>query len=327
MKNYYEILGVNENASADEIKKAYRKLSKQFHPDVNQNGEEKFKDITEAYENIGNENKRNEYNNRKNNPFGGGMGFDDIFNHFNGGGHTQRPKSPDKVINVEITPIESFFGVNKVLEYNTMECCGVCHGSGGNRKVCNTCKGNGFINQRLGTGMFVHNIQMQCPECHGGGSTIINRCGGCYGIAMTQKVEKISVAIPSNVDDGDFMRVAGKGDYNPPTKLVGDLILKINMVKRDNYEKHGKDLILNKRISPVDMLLDDQIEVIHPEGNLKIKLPDGFDTETPLRVKNKGYKFNDGPGDFYVKIYVTKKEIKNQEKIKEILEQLVQVLN
>ena len=327
MKDYYKILGVEETATQDEIKKVYRKLSKQFHPDVNQNGEEKFKDITEAYENIGNENKRNEYNNRKNNPFGGGMGFDDIFNHFNGGGHTQRPKSPDKVINVEITPIESFFGVNKVLEYNTMECCRVCHGSGGDRKVCNTCKGNGFINQRLGTGMFVHNIQMQCPECHGGGSTIINRCGGCYGVAMTQKIEKISVAIPSNVDDGDFMRVVGKGDYYPPTKLVGDLILKINMVKRDNYEKHGKDLILNKRISPVDMLLDDQIEVIHPEGNLKIKLPDGFDTETPLRVKNKGYKFNDGPGDFYVKIFVTKKEIKNQEKIKEILEQLVQVLN
>ena len=312
MKNYYDILGVNENTTLDDIKKAYRKLSKQYHPDVNPNGEEKFKDITEAYEILGDQNKKNDYDNRRNNPFGS-FNMEDLFHGFGGG----RPpmKAPDKIINLEINPIESYFGVNKVLEFNSSDCCNVCDGNGGDRKVCNVCNGSGVIIQQFGSGMFVQRIQTQCGQCRGEGSVISKRCLACHGTGLKNTLEKLSVSIPKNVDDGDFMRVAGKGDFNNKARSKGDVILKIIMTKRDGYEKIGKDLVLNKRLNPIEILSDEQIEISHPDGNLKIKLPDTFDSEKPLRVPSKGYKFNDGNGDFYIKVYVTKPNIKDPETI------------
>ena len=220
MKNYYEILGVAENASQDEIKKSYRKLSKQYHPDVNPEGEEKFKDIAEAYDILGDENKRQQYNQRKNNPFAGrGGNFDaqSIFEEMVNGGRRQNTKSPDKVISISMTPIDSYFGIEKEISYDYLKVCKPCDGNGGNRSVCSTCGGQGYVMQRMGTGMFQQIFNVTCNGCGGQGSVITKKCDTCNGNGMIKEKEKIVISIPKNVDNGDFLRIATKGDYGKTT--------------------------------------------------------------------------------------------------------------
>jgi len=328
MKNYYEILGVEETSTQDDIKKAYRKLSKQYHPDVNPEGEEMFKDISEAYENIGDPQKRSQYDNRKNNPFagmGGGNGFDihDMFEQMMGGGRRQQqPKAPDKVINLKVNPVESYFGFKKEIEYVVAERCNPCNGTGGDRKVCHQCNGQGVVIQVFGTGMFKQRIQSTCNVCNGSGSVIMRGCNTCHGKGLTPKKEKLVITIPANVDNGDFMRAQGKGDFNNQANTRGDLIIKIDLVNENGFEKIGMDLVYNKKTSPFDVLLNDKLEIPHPEGDIRINMPENLDTNVPLRVGGKGYKTPEGNGDIYIKVSVSKNGgISNEmkEKIKEIL--------
>jgi molecular chaperone DnaJ len=328
MKNYYEILGVEETSTQDDIKKAYRKLSKQYHPDVNPEGEEMFKDISEAYENIGDPQKRSQYDNRKNNPFagmGGGNGFDihDMFEQMMGGGRRQQqPKAPDKVINLKVNPVESYFGFKKEIEYVVAERCNPCNGTGGDRKVCHQCNGQGVVIQVFGTGMFKQRIQSTCNVCNGSGSVIMRGCNTCHGKGLTPKKEKLVITIPANVDNGDFMRAQGKGDFNNQANTRGDLIIKIDLVNENGFEKIGMDLVYNKKTSPFDVLLNDKLEIPHPEGDIRINMPENLDTNVPLRVGGKGYKTPEGNGDLYIKVSVSKNGgISNEmkEKIKEIL--------
>lgn len=308
MKNYYEILGVEETATQDDIKKAYRKLSKQFHPDVNPQGEDRFKEISEAYENIGDEKKRQDYDVRRKNPFGnlgGNNSFDihSIFEQMMGGGNRQKAKAPDKVVEVLLTPLDSFFGVNKEIVFNTFQMCELCFGSGGEKSVCTTCSGYGFVTQVFGTGMFRQSIQMACNSCSGTGAIINKGCLNCSTTGQVPKKEKLSVSIPKNVDNGDFMRLRGKGDYNQKSNNRGDVILKVNMDNNGDFEKVGMDLVYKKKLNVLDLLMNDKIEVEHPEGKLNLSKPDFLDTEKPLRIHNKGYK-GEVNGNFYIKISV-----------------------
>jgi len=329
LETYYEVLGVQETATQDEIKKAYRKLSKQYHPDVNPEGDEKFKEIAEAYENIGDENKRKEYDNRKNNPFAnfGGGGFDihSMFEQMMGSSNMRRPSVPDKNLDLEITPFESFFGAEKEFKINTKIKCNPCDGIGGDRKVCETCKGNGQVLQIFGTGMFTQKIQMTCPSCHGSGSLIVNPCKICKGVAIVDEIETIKIKIPSNVDNGDFMRLKNKGDYYNQLNMRGDLIIRVILISKDNFEKMGSDLIYNKKINILDLITQDTIEISHPEGNINITIPEKLDTDKPLRIQNKGYITPQGRGNFYIKISVLKETSLSKEtkdKFKEILKQI-----
>ncbi len=166
MKDFYSILGVNEKASQEEIKKAYRKLSKQFHPDVNPEGAEQFKEIATAYDTLGDQQKRQQYDMGPQNPFGGfGGGSADFFDLFN---QTQRRQNrvPDKVITVEVSPIESYTGIERELNIQTRDACGGCGGTGGERKVCNVCAGRGVIQQKVGNGFFQQIIQTPCGACN-----------------------------------------------------------------------------------------------------------------------------------------------------------------
>jgi molecular chaperone DnaJ len=327
MKNYYNILGVSETASQDEIKKAYRKLSKQYHPDVNPEGEEMFKDVSEAYDNLGDENKRRQYDNSKNNPFAGmggpGMDINSIFEQMMGG-QRQKQRAPDKVITVNLTPKDSFFGVKKDFEYSVADCCDTCNGNGGDRSICHHCKGNGFIVQQFGTGMFRQTIQSACPHCNGQGSTIMKVCTSCNAKGVKIIKEKINVTIPKNVDNGDFLRIQGKGDYNLNAKIKGDIILKVNLINDNGFEKMGRDLIYAVKISPLSVIMNEQIEIPHPEGTIKVSLPNEFDSDRPLRVGGKGYKYPDGNGSLYVKVGV-KSNLKYSDEVlnsvKELLEQ------
>jgi molecular chaperone DnaJ len=326
MKNYYDILGVSETSSQDEIKKAYRQLSKQYHPDVNPEGEEKFKEVSEAYENIGDETKRRDYDNRRNNPFAnmGGHGnydFNSIFEEMMEGHRQQRPRrAPDKIINVDINPVESYLGVKKEIKYDYKEICTPCNGDGGQTSICNTCRGVGTITQRVGNGMFNQIVQTQCPSCFGKGKIIINPCNNCYGQGILIKNETLLVTIPKNVDNGNFMRVPAKGDFNQNMKLRGDLVLQINLFSNDGFEKNGNDLIYYLKLNVLDIILQKQIKLPHPEGELLINLPKNISSEKPLRLVKKGYRGDSNSGDFYVKMNITNEIDLPQEKIDQIQE-------
>ena len=307
MKDYYQILNINKNASQGDIKKAYRKLSKQYHPDVNPQGEEKFKDIAEAYDILGNETKKKQYDNP--NPFGGNP-FD-MFNQQRT--QQRRPKIKDKVMRVTLSPEESFKGLDKELTYKSKVSCELCVGTGGDKKGCTSCAGRGVHRQKMGTGFFTQVVESTCPTCRGTGQIVINPCMNCQGEGAIDKFKNIKVTIPKSVDNGDFLRVNGKGDFI--NGIQGDLLVQINMIK-SKYEKVGKDLVFNLNIAPIDMLINKTFRVSHPDGDLDINLPKNLSTEKPLRVKSKGFVTQNGIGDFYIKVGVTNKSISDEDKVK-----------
>ena len=316
MKDFYSILGVNEKASQEEIKKAYRKLSKQFHPDVNPEGADRFKEIAEAYDTIGTESKRQEYDNKKNNPFGGmfngsgGGGMDDLFSMFNGGFNPfqqrRRQRAPDKVLNVHVTPSESMLGSNKKINYHKKEQCSVCSGNGGKREQCMTCQGRGVVQQQFNFGGQIHVQTHDCPSCKGQGSVLIETCFTCNGNGHKPTFASIDIDIPRSLDNGDFLRVPNAGDYQNSVG-VGDLVIQIRLNPDENFEKIGADLYANIRVSPEDFITENSFKIPHPEGELMIKVPvDTLTTEKPLRIKGKGYYINEGRGDLIVKIHVNR---------------------
>ena len=327
MKDFYSILGVNEKASQEEIKKAYRKLSKQFHPDVNPEGAERFKEIAEAYDTIGTESKRQEYDNKKNNPFGGmfngsgGGSMDDLFSMFNGGFNPfqqrRRQRAPDKVLNVHVTPSESMLGSNKKINYHKKEQCNVCSGNGGKREQCMTCQGRGVVQQQFNFGGQIHLQTHDCPSCKGQGSVLIETCFTCNGNGHKPTFASIDIDIPRSLDNGDFLRVPNAGDYQNSVG-VGDLVIQIRLNPDENFEKIGADLYVNIRVSPEDFITENSFNIPHPEGELIIKVPvDTLTTEKPLRIRGKGYYINEGRGDLIVKIHVNRSLSKITEEQKE----------
>jgi len=322
MKNYYDVLGVNEKATQDEIKKSYRKLSKQYHPDVNPDGDEKFKEIAEAYENIGDEKKRQDYDIRRKNPFaemsGGGFDMHSMFEQMMNMGRQQNKKAPDKVIQLDVTIHETFFGSNKEISYSSGIKCDPCNGEGGSKKTCETCKGRGIVIQIFGTGLFTQQMQSTCPSCNGSGSRIIVACSKCNGRGLNVENQKIQISIPSGVDSGDFLRVPNKGDYNTQVKINGDLILKVNLLNDNKFQKIGNDLVYTKIMDPLSLLLEKNVIIEHPEGELSIKIPNILSTEKPLRISNKGFKNKDSVGNFFIKIVVEKTKELDQNKIEKI---------
>jgi molecular chaperone DnaJ len=315
MKNYYEILGVSKDASLDEIKKVYRKLALEYHPDRNPQGTDKFKEIAEAYETLSDDQKRKEYNFKLENPnagrfggrnpFGGnpfGGNFEDIFSQMFGGGNNQqrRRTAPEKIVDIQISPVDSFKGADIEISYLRKSDCQTCRGTGGEKTGCMVCSGQGYITQRAGTGMFQQILRTVCNACGGKGQIVINACNSCSGSGTKDNPEKIRVTIPKGIDEGQLLRVGGKGDFY--SGMIGDLIIRINMVSKDGFEKNGNDLIYNKFFN-LDELNRAEFEVPHPNGVLSIKFPKEFNTSIPLRVRGKGYVTN-MTGDLYVKMDV-----------------------
>lgn len=307
-ESYYDILGVSESATQDEIKKAYRKKAVEHHPDKG-GDEQVFKKISEAYDTIGDESKRRQYDAQKNNPFGdmGGGGFnpfEDFFSQF--GGRRRRNNVPEKVINVDITIFDSYLGSEKTINYNRNHNCEICNGSGGDRIPCKKCNGQGFITVRMGNGMFIQMVQQNCDVCNGQGSTLKNRCGGCSGAGTIPKMETMTFMIPHGSETGQMLRVDKMGDSFNGT--YGNLILKINLLPDSSFEKSGNDLIYNAFLN-LDDLKKNSISIPHPDGELRVNYPIDFDTSKPLRVKSKGFKVGNR-GDLYVRLYVKfKREI------------------
>ena len=300
MKDYYKILEVEEKSSADEIKKSYRTLSKKYHPDVNPDGAEKFKDIAEAYDTLGNPEKKVKYDNAKSNPFQGG--YEDLLSQMfkNREGQyktTRRKNAPDKIIKLQVTPIESYLGSNRELHYIKNNHCQICNGDGGDKQTCGSCKGQGFEIKTFGNGFMSQQIRSMCHTCGGRGYTLIHKCHGCAGQGIKPTTNNITITLPNGIDSGQFLKVENGGDFR--NGEYGDLMIQIEVINKDGYEKLNNDLIYNLFLN-LEEVQQEKFSIPHPDGELIMAAPRTFDSSRPLRLKGKGYN----GGDMYVKLNV-----------------------
>jgi molecular chaperone DnaJ len=302
--NYYTILGVSEDATQDEIKKAYRKLAKENHPDKG-GDEEIFKNISIAYDAIGNEENRKKYDFERKNPFNGikgqyGEAFRTAFRNMHRGYESQEQRVHTKTITIDITVLDSFQAKEKQFEFNRKIKCEPCDGKGGERQTCQTCSGQGQILQQMGSGMFIQIVSMMCNNCSGRGYTLTNKCNECSGNGTKNETKKVEVKIPHGIDNGQFLRMKGVGDFNEG--LYGDLIIKVNLQPENNFDKYDNNLVYNKYFN-INDFNGESFEIPHPDGTMKINFPKNIDTSKPLRVKGKGFRYN-GVGDLFINQYL-----------------------
>lgn len=299
MNNFYEILGVSETANNDDIKKAYRKLAMEHHPDKG-GDEEKFKKISEAYDVLSDENKKNNYDNQRRNPHGG---FGSMFEEFFGGSnfHTQRKTSaPEKVVNIEIGAIESYLGVEKTIEYERKTKCEPCNGMGGDKIKCSGCKGTGFNTITMGSGFFQQLFRQPCNMCRGVGEVYKKVCESCNGTQIKVVKDAVKVKIPHGVGEGQFFRVQGKGDYF--NGVYGNLILRVFVIPEKEFEKRENHLVYQASLD-YDDLTKETLEIPHPKGSISVRIPEDFDSSKPLRVRTKGYQ-TESLGDLIIYLNV-----------------------
>ncbi len=344
-KDYYETLGVSKNATREDIKKAYKKLAKKYHPDINKDADasEKFKEINEAASVLGDPQKRESYdkfgtadtsNSRGFEGFDfGGFdfnfgGFDDIFDGLFGGRNRRRRSNRgyDLRFDIEITLEEAAEGVKKNIVIPRLEVCDNCQGTGAKSKsdikTCTECKGSGYVKQARRTPFGVFATTSPCPKCHGTGKIIKELCPHCDGEGRVEKNRKLEIDIPAGVDSGNKLRVAGEGEAGEQGGPSGDLYVVIHVLDHDVFERQGSDLFIELPISFAQAALGSEIEVPTLNGKAKLKIPSGTQTHTTFRMKGKGIPdlHGYGKGDEMVKIIVNVPNKLNK-KQKELLKQ------
>lgn len=311
---YYDRLGLSKDASQDEIKRAYRKLSKKYHPDINKEpgAEEKYKEILEAYETLSDAQKRaayDQYGPDGANGFGGqgsfggfdggaGFGgFEDIFSSFfGGGGATRNPNAPrqgdDLQYRVNLSFEEAVFGAEKEIHYNREVTCKTCSGSGakpGTSPVtCGRCHGHGVINVDTQTPLGMMRRQVTCDVCHGTGQEIKDPCQTCHGTGREKQSHTVSVKIPAGVETGQQIRLAGQGEAGFNGGPYGDLFVVINVNPSDKFTRDGSTIYYTLNISFVQAALGDTVEVPTVHGNVEMVIPAGTQTGKTFRLKGKG---------------------------------------
>lgn len=311
---YYDRLGVSKDASQDEIKRAYRKMSKKYHPDINKEpgAEEKYKEVQEAYETLSDDQKRAAYDqygpDGANAGFGGQGGFggfdggagfggfEDIFSSFFGGGAARNPNAPrqgdDLQYRVNLSFEEAVFGAEKEVHYNREATCKTCSGSGakpGTSPVtCGRCHGQGVINVDTQTPLGVMRRQVTCDVCHGTGQEIKYPCQTCHGTGHEKQSHKVSVKIPAGVETGQQIRLAGQGEAGFNGGPYGDLFVIINVNPSDKFTRDGSTIYYTLNISFVQAALGDTVEVPTVHGNVEMTIPAGTQTGKTFRLKGKG---------------------------------------
>ncbi|KRN29594.1 hypothetical protein IV38_GL000480 [Lactobacillus selangorensis] len=324
--DYYKILGVEKDASQDDITKAYRKMSKKYHPDINHEpgAEEKFKKINEAYETLNDPQKRAAYDQYGSagpqgaggfggygqqgqgfsgqdfGGFGGGAGgFDDIFSQFFGGaagGQQQTANAPrqgsDLQYRMDLSFEEGVFGKSTTISYNREETCPTCDGSGakpGTSPVtCQKCGGSGYIEVTRNTPLGQMRSRQVCDVCHGTGKEIKEKCPTCHGSGHVQKQHRVEVKVPAGVEDGQQMRLQGQGEAGTNGGPYGDLFIIFRVAPSKEFERDGAEIYLKVPISFVQATLGDEIEVNTVHGPVKMKIPAGTQTNTTFRLRGKG---------------------------------------
>lgn len=314
-EEYYQELGVDKGASQDEIKKAYRKLSKQYHPDLNKDAgaEDKYKKVQEAYETLGDEQKRANYDQYgaagANGGFGsdqggfsgfGGQsgfgGFEDIFSSFFGGGGQVNPNSPrqgdDLQYRVDLKFEEAIFGTEKEIKYNREDNCHVCHGTGAKPgtkvETCVRCGGRGVVNVVTNTPLGRMQTQQTCDVCHGRGKTIASPCETCNGSGHEKQAHTVKVKVPAGVETGQQMRLQGQGEAGTNGGPFGDLYVRFQVEASKIFERDGSEIYYQMPINFIQAAMGDEVEVPTVHGNVKLKIPAGTQTGTNFRLKGKG---------------------------------------
>jgi len=326
-RDYYEVLGVDRQAGSEDIKKAYRKLAKKYHPDVNQKKEEaaeKFKEASEAYSVLSDSQKRQQYDNFGHAAFenGGGFGgfddfmggFGDIFESFFGGGRSSRRSGPvhgaDLRMELKITFEEAAFGVKKEVRLNKEQTCDACAGSGTREgsepKTCSACGGAGQIRQQRNTafGSFVNVVD--CPDCGGRGQIIKDPCHECKGRGVSVKPKTLSVNIPAGIDNRQVITIRGEGGAGQRGGQPGDLQIYITVMPHKYFVREGYDLIIEMPVTFVDAALGAELTVPTLEGKAKYKMAEGTQTGTVFRLKDKGITqlHSNKKGSLYVRVKV-----------------------
>lgn len=339
-RDYYEVLGVERSADKSAIKKAYRRLARKYHPDVNkeEGAKEKFQEINEAYEVLSDDEKRARYDQfghaGANQNFGGGGdfgGFEDIFDMFFGGGGRRNPNAPrqgsDLQYRMDLDFEEAAFGKETEIELPKDEECTTCSGSGAKpgtkKETCSHCHGTGQISEETST-MFGRMInQRTCPHCQGTGEFIKEKCSDCLGKGTVRKTKKIRVKIPAGVDTGQQIRIPGEGEKGINGGPNGDLYVVFDVNDHEFFERDGNDVYCEMPLTFTQAALGDEIEVPTLHGKVKLKIPAGTQTGTRFRLRQKGIKDvrGYGMGDQHVIVRVVT-PTKLTDKEKELLREL-----
>ncbi len=341
-KDYYEILGVEKSASQAEIKSAFRKLAKKYHPDVNKepDAEVKFKEIGEAYAVLSDEQKRAQYdqfghaafdaagggyggfdpgdidlNDILRSVFGGGFtggfssGFGDFQDFFGGGSRNTNTarKGRDTLVRLDLTFEEAAFGLDKEIELSLNDTCEECHGKGGfEEKTCEICHGSGTVITESRSIFGVVQSRSTCSNCHGTGKTYARTCSSCKGTGQVKKKKTISIHIPEGVDNGHQLRISGKGEAGINGGPNGDIYFEIHVSESSFYERDGEDLYISVPITIAEAALGCKKEVPTIYGNVVMDIKAGVMSGTKYKLKGKGLKIPNSirKGDQYVIINV-----------------------
>lgn len=327
MKDYYAILGVEKNASADDIKKAFRKLASKYHPDKKDGDEAKFKEISEAYAVLSDAKKRAEYDTygRSYSGMGGGArpgwgaggvefdlndifeGFGDMFGGFGGRNAQARARGRDISIDIEVSLKESVFGVTRKVLLTKNNICTTCEGSGADKKAgvttCTTCNGNGKIRETRQSILGTFTTVRECNACDGRGSIPKVACKDCGGRGVLKSEEEIEIVIPAGIENGEMIRMTGRGEAIR-NGTPGDLYIKVHVGKHASIVRDGANLKSVLPIKLTDALLGASYTVETLDGNVTVKIPAGIKSGDMLRIREKGVKDGGKRGDFLVKVVI-----------------------
>lgn len=316
-RDYYEVLGLSKGATDDEIKKAYRRLAKQYHPDMNPGdkvAENKFKEVNEAYDVLGDPDKKakyDQYGHAAFDPssgfggggFGGGFGFDgfdisDIFSNIFGGGSSRRQNGPvrgeDIRYRLTLSFEEAVFGCKKEISYQRVQKCPECSGNGAAKgtsaKTCPDCQGRGQVKVQQRTPFGVMQSTTTCSKCRGTGKIIETPCKNCRGSGFVKASKKLEVSIPAGIDDGQGVVLRGEGCDGRNGGSAGDLVITVNVRPHAFFEREGSDIYCDIPVTYTDMALGAKITVPTIDGTETIDIPEGTQTGTTFTLKGKGVK-------------------------------------
>jgi len=346
--DYYEILGVEKNASKDDIKKAFRQKARQYHPDINKapDAAEKFKEIGKAYETLSDDNKREIYDrygedglsNAGFNPNSFNMGdidLSDIFSSFFGGGfggfsnrYEANPNAPqrgdDLRMDIEIDFLEACFGLEREIKIKHLEPCTDCNSTGMDKNakdsICPVCGGQGRVQKSTQTILGSFTSVTTCPNCHGTGKNPKAYCKTCHGVGAVEAEKKLTIKIPHGIEHGSKMRVAHEGNSGKNGGQSGDLYVVIHVKKSKEFARHGFDIYTELEISTPQAVLGDEVEINTIHGISKLIIPKGVQNEEKITLKGQGVPYlgsNSQKGNHYVtiKVMVPKKISAQEEKL------------